>query len=56
MNKPLFWTGVIFQFIHLLALGIFGLFLLPLKIIAVVSYLIFNILTLLMIFIGALSD
>ncbi|MFA6074040.1 MAG: hypothetical protein WC758_08035 [Candidatus Woesearchaeota archaeon] len=60
MNKNLFWTGIVFQSIHLLVIML--LFLTSLnwsfvngKVLLGASYLIFNIVSLAMIFVGALK-
>ena len=58
MNKPLFWTGIALQSFHLIAFMIFGLTLITwnLKILLLISYIIFNIISLAMIFVGALKN
>jgi len=55
MNKPLFWTGIGLQGIHLIAFMIFGLTLISWNwfVVLAIGYLIFNFATLTMIFMGA---
>lgn len=58
MNKPLFWTGIGFQFIHLSIFIIGGLVILfgmidwSLNLLMVIGYICFNIITLSMIVLG----
>ena len=55
MNKQLFWAGIVLQGIHLVAFMIFGLTLVSWnwKVILGIGYIIFNIVSLAMIFAGA---
>ncbi len=58
MNKPLFWTGISLQSLHLIVFMIFGLTLITwnLKILLIILYIIFNIVSLAMIFVGAIQN
>ncbi len=55
MNKQLFWAGIALQTVHLVAFMIFGLTLVSWnwKVILGIGYIIFNIVSLAMIFAGA---
>lgn len=57
MNKPLFWTGISLQAIHLFVFMILGLTLITWNWIVIlgIAYIIFNIASLAMIFIGAVK-
>ena len=57
MNKPLFWTGISLQAIHLFVFMILGLTLITWNWIVIlgIAYIIFNIVSLAMIFVGAIK-
>lgn len=57
MNKPLFWTGISLQAIHLFVFMIIGLTLITWNWIVIlgIGYIIFNIVSLAMIFVGAIG-
>jgi len=58
MNKPLFWTGISLQAIHLFVFMILGLTLITWNwaVVLGITYIMFNIVSLTMIFVGAIGN